>query len=63
MVDGHVLVGEAEYRKIPGRIRRAVDERIRQNRKELLRDWNSLTDGIRVDVEALLGQVDCTGLR
>lgn len=63
LVDGRILAGESEYGKIPSRVRRTINERICQNRKELLRDWNSLTDGIRVDVDALLGQVDCTGLR
>lgn len=62
LIDGRILVGGSEYRKLTGRIRRAIDERIGQNREELLRDWNSLTDGIRVDVDALLGQVDCSGL-
>ena len=63
LVDGRILAGESEYGKIPSRVRRTINERICQNRKELLRDWNSLTYGIRVDVDALLGQVDCTGLR
>ncbi len=63
LVDSRILAGESEYEKIPGRIRRDINERICQNREELLRDWNSLTDGIKVDVNALLGQTDCSGLR
>ncbi len=63
LIDGHVLAGEPEYEKVPRRVRRAIDQRIRENSEELLRFWNDRTDGIKVDVNVILGQTDCTGLR
>lgn len=63
LVDGCVLAGEPEYRKVPGKVRRAIDDTFRQNQRVLLDAWNRLTDGITVDVDALLGQTDCSGLK
>lgn len=59
---GRVLAGETDYDKVPGRIKRQIINLVQKKQKVLMRIWNSQTNGIKFDVDATLGQVDCRGL-
>lgn len=60
--DGAILAGEEAFYKIPGKIRKGILRLIESNRSELLKKWLEQTDGIRIDLDAALGQTDCSGL-
>ncbi len=60
--DGVILAGEEAFYKIPGKTRKGILRLIEANRGELLEKWIERTDGIRIDLDAALGQTDCSGL-
>ncbi len=57
-----VRLAVADYKKVPGRIRSQIKQVVCDNRSVLLDHWNRQTNGLRFDIDAILGQSDCSGL-
>lgn len=59
---GEVLAGQEDFNKIPGKIRRQIVQKVRENASELMDYWNHRTNGLVFDIDASLGQIDCSEL-
>ncbi len=57
-----VLAGREDYSRVPGKTRRQIVRIIEENASDLMDYWNNRTNGMRFDVDAALGQIDCAGL-
>lgn len=41
------------------KMRKKIDKLILEKRIELLKAWNTQTDGLKIDLDTMLGQTEC----
>lgn len=54
--DGKCLADDGFDRRVPRKTKRKVKKLIKENRRELSTLWNQQTNGIRIDIDATLGE-------
>ena len=54
--DGECLADDGFDRRVPRKTKREVKKLIKENRRELSTLWNQQTNGIRIDIDATLGE-------